>query len=107
MDQDITVVSSNDIEGKPVIEYLGIVSGSIVKSRNAGSDMFASLKSIVGGELMGYSKLLQGARDDAYSRMVDDANSKGANAIIGFRFQTSTITAGASEVVAYGPAVKV
>jgi len=107
MDQDIIVVSSNEIEGKPVQEYLGIVSGSIVKSRNAGSDIFASLKSIVGGEIVGYSTLLMRARTDAYGRMIEEAKSKGANAIIAFRFQTSTITQGASEVVAYGTAVKV
>ena len=58
-------------------------------------------------ELVGYSKLLQRARDDAYQRMIEDAKSKGANAIIAFRFQTSTITKGASEVVAYGTAVKI
>lgn len=69
--------------------------------------MFASLKSLVGGELVGYSTLLQRARDDAYGRMIKDAKSKGANAIIAFRFQTSTITQGASEVVAYGTAVKI
>ena len=107
MNQEILVVTSNDIEGKPVQAYLGIVAGSIVKSRNVGSDIFAGLKSIVGGELMGYSKLLQRARDDAYSRMIADAKSKGANAIISFRFQTSTIAKGASEVVAYGTAVKI
>jgi len=107
MDEDIMVVSSNQIEGRPIKEYLGIVAGSIVKSRNAGSDMFASLKSLVGGELVGYSTLLQRARDDAYGRMIENAKSKGANAIIAFRFQTSTITQGASEVVAYGTAVKI
>ena len=79
MDQDIMVVSSNQIEGRLIKEYLGIVAGSIVKSRNAGSDIFAGLKSIVGGELVGYSKLLQRARDDAYQRMIEDAKSKGAN----------------------------
>ena len=107
MDQDIMVVSSNQIEGRQILEYLGVVAGSIVKSRNAGSDIFAGLKSIVGGELVGYSKLLQRAREDAYQRMIEDAKSKGANAIIAFRFQTSTITKGASEVMAYGTAVKI
>ena len=107
MNQDILVVSSNDIEGKPIQEYLWLAAGSIVKSRNVGSDIFAGLKSIVGGELVGYSKLLQRARDDAYARMIEDAKSKGANAIIAFRFQTSTIAKGASEVVAYGTAVRI
>ena len=71
------------------------------------SDFVECVKSIVGGELVGYSKLLQRARDDAYARMIEDAKSKGANAIIAFRFQTSTIAKGASEVVAYGTAVRI
>ena len=62
----LNAISSNQIEGRQILEYLGVVAGSIVKSRNAGSDIFAGLKSIVGGELVGYSKLLQRAREDAY-----------------------------------------
>ena len=65
------------------------------------------LKNIVGGELVGYSKLLQTSREQAYQRMLDDAKAKGANAVVCFRFQTSTITQGASEILAYGTGVKI
>ena len=103
--QDLLVVSTNDIDGAEIVDYLGIVQGSTVRSRNVGSDFFANLKNIVGGELVGYSKLLQSSRDQAYQRMLDDAKAKGANAVICFRFQTSTITPGASEILAYGTGV--
>ena len=69
--------------------------------------MFAFLKNIVGGELVGYSKLLKTSRDQAYARMIEDAQAKGANAILGFRFQTSTVAQGAAEILAYGTAVKI
>ena len=104
--ENFMVVSTNNIEGAEITEYIGIVQGSTVRSRNVGSDIFANLKNLVGGELVGYSKLLQSSRDQAYQRMLDDAIEKGANAIICFRFQTSTITPGASEVIAYGTAVR-
>jgi uncharacterized protein YbjQ (UPF0145 family) len=107
MTENILVVSSNEIAGKNIFEHIGIVQGSTVRSRNVGSDMFATLKNIVGGELVGYSKLLASAREQAYERMLIDAKSKGANAIVGFRFQTSTITSGASEILAYGTGVKI
>ena len=105
--KDFLVVSSNDIDGAEIIDYVGIVQGSTVRSRNVGSDVFAGLKNLVGGELVGYSKLLQTSRDQAYQRMLDDAKAKGANAIVCFRFQTSTITQGASEILAYGTGVKI
>ena len=105
--ENVMVVSTNNIEDAEIIEYIGIVQGSTVRSRNVGSDIFANLKNLVGGELVGYSKLLQSSRDQAYQRMLDDAAAKGANAIICFRFQTSTITQGASEILAYGTGVKI
>ena len=104
---DLIVVSSNDIAGVNIKEHIGIVQGSTVRSRNVGSDIFAGLKNIVGGELVGYSKLLASSREQAYSRMLEDAKAKGANAIVCFRFQTSTITQGASEILAYGTGVKI
>ena len=105
--QDLLVVTTNDIDGVEIVEYLGIVQGSTVRSRNVGSDFFANLKNIVGGELVGYSKLLQTSREQAYQRMLDDAKAKGASAVVCFRFQTSTITQGASEILAYGTGVKI
>ncbi len=103
---DMLVVTSDTIEGKD-IEVLGLVQGSTVRSRNIGSDFLANLKNIVGGELVGYSKLLHRAREQAYSRMIEDAFSKGADAIVCFRFQSSTVAQGASEILAYGTAVKI
>ena len=105
--KDFLVVSTNDIDGAEIVDYVGIVQGSTVRSRNVGSDVFAGLKNLVGGELVGYSKLLQTSRDQAYQRMLDDAKAKGANAIVCFRFQTSTITQGASEILAYGTGIKI
>jgi len=94
---DMIVVSCVNIQ-----KHIGIVQGSTVRSRNVGSDIFAGLKNIVGGELVGYSKLLASSREQAYSRMIEDAKS-----IVCFRFQTSTITQGASEILAYGTGIKI
>ena len=105
--EDFMVVSTNNIEGAEIIEYLGIVQGSTVRSRNFGSDILAQLKNVIGGELVGYSKLLETSREQAYARMIENAKSKGANAILGFRFQTSTVAAGAAEILAYGTGVKI
>ena len=107
MTENFLVVSANDIEGTEIKDYVGIVQGSTVRSKNIGSDIFANLKNIIGGELVGYSNLLATSREQAYERMVADAKLKGANAIIGFRFQTSTITQGASEILAYGTGIKI
>jgi len=100
------VVSTPQIENKEVTSYLGIVTGSTVRARNVGSDILASLKNLVGGELQSYSKLLAAARVEAMERMIVEAKKLEADAVINFRFQTSTISPGASEVIAYGTAVK-
>ena len=108
MDSDnFLVVSSNTVDNKNIDEYLGVVVGSTVRARNFGSDFFASLKNIVGGEVVSYSRLLERARDQAYERMITEAKERGANCIICLRFQTSQIVQGASEVMAYGTAVKI
>ena len=78
---DLIVVSANDIAGVNIKEHIGIVQGSTVRSRNVGSDIFAGLKNIVGGELVGYSKLLASSREQAYSRMIEDAKAKGAKVL--------------------------
>ena len=107
MREKILVVTSNEISGYQEIEHLGIVQGSTVKSRNFLSDFLASLKTIIGGELVGYSKLLASARSQAYDRMLQEAEEKNADAIVSFRFQTSSIAKGASEILAYGTAIKI
>ena len=106
MTENFLVVSANDLAGIEIKEHIGVVQGSTVRSRNIGSDIFARLKNLVGGELVGYSKLLTTSREQAYKRMIEDAEAKGADAIVCFRFQTSTITDGASEILAYGTGVK-
>ena len=107
MEEEIIVLTTYDISNVEIEKHLGIVQGSTVRARNFGSDIFASLKNIVGGEVISYSRLLERARDQAYERMINEAKERGANGIICFRFQTSQIVQGASEVMAYGTAVKI
>lgn len=95
----------NKIPGKEY-EILGIVQGSIVHSKNIGRDIGASLKTLVGGEIKGYSQMLDEARDIAKKRMLEQAIALGADAIIGIEFSSSTVMAGAAEILAYGTAVK-
>tara|TARA_B100000963_G_scaffold321440_1_gene304743 strand:+ start:282 stop:614 length:333 start_codon:yes stop_codon:yes gene_type:complete len=107
MKEEIIVLTTYDISNAEIEKHLGIVQGSTVRARNFGSDMLANLKNIVGGELVSYSKLLSSSREQAYERMIKDAKSKGADAVIGFRYQTSTVAAGAAEILAYGTGVKI
>jgi uncharacterized protein YbjQ (UPF0145 family) len=93
------------IPGKRVTKHLGLVQGSTVRSKHVGRDFMAGLKNIFGGELKGYTELLQDAREEATARMIEQASSIGANAILNIRFSTSSITSGAAELFAYGSAV--
>ena len=93
------------VPGKTITKHLGLVQGSTVRSKHIGRDIMAGLKNIFGGELKGYTELLQESRDEAVVRMQQQANSIGANAILNIRFSTSNITQGASELYAYGTAV--
>ena len=99
------ITTSENVPGKNIVSTVGYVKGSSAKARHAVADVFASFKNIIGGEVEEYSRLLQQTRDQAVERMMADAKNKGANAIICFRIQSSTIAQGASEVVAYGTAV--
>lgn len=103
---DIIITTGNDIPGKRTEKVLGLVKGSTVRSRNIGRDIGAGLRSLVGGEVKTYTAMTQDARDEAYNRMVNEALELGADAIIGVRFTTSMIMQGASEMLAYGTAVK-
>ena len=94
------------IPGREIIESKGLVRGSTVRARNIGRDIFASFKNIVGGEISEYTKLLTDSREQAYQRMIDDAESLGADAIVNVRFTTSAVMQGAAEILAYGTAVK-
>ena len=101
----LTTVES--IPGMRVKSHKGLVSGSTVRSKNAILDFCASMKNIVGGELVSYTKLLTEAREEAISRMINQAQKLRANAIVNVRLATSSVTAGAAEVYAYGTAVEV
>ncbi|MDW1956762.1 hypothetical protein CGK11_23900 [Vibrio parahaemolyticus] len=83
-----------------------MVTGNVVQSKHIGRDLMAGLKSIVGGEIRGYTEMMTEARDIAIQRMVEQANQKGADAIVGIRFTTSSIVDGSSEILAFGTAVK-
>ena len=89
------------------LEPLGLARGSTVRAKHIGSDIVAGLRNIVGGEIKEYAALLGGAREQAMDRMIEDARRMGADAIVGARFETSTITQQASEVLAYGTAVRI
>jgi len=93
------------IPGKTIVEHFGVVNGSTVRAKHFGRDFMASLKNIVGGELKGYTELLQEARKEATKRMVAEASSLGANAIVNVRFSTSSVAQGAAELYVYGTAV--
>jgi uncharacterized protein YbjQ (UPF0145 family) len=93
------------IPGKRVTQHLGLVLGSTVRAKHAGKDIMAGLKNIFGGELTGYTELLSEARQEATDRMTEQAKAIGANAVVNVRYSTSSITAGASEILAYGTAV--
>ncbi len=105
--KDIIVTTGTDVPEKNIVEILGVVKGSTVRARNVGRDIGASLKSIVGGEVKTYTEMSKDAREEAYNRMVNEAIDMGADAVIGMRFTTSMVMTGASEMLAYGTAVKV
>lgn len=88
------------------IEALGMVKGTIVQTKNVGRDFMAGMKTLVGGEIVGYTQMLNEARQIAIKRMVDEAKELGADAIVGIKYGSSQIMAGAAEVIAYGTAVK-
>ncbi len=93
------------VPGKAITKHLGLVQGSTVRSKHVGRDIMAGFKNIFGGELVGYTELLHESREEAINRMVEQANSIGANAVLNIRFSTSSITQGASELFTYGTAV--
>lgn len=94
------------VPGRRIVEHYGLVSGSTVRSKHFGRDFMAGLKNIVGGELKGYTELLEESRKEAVGRMVETAKALGANAVVNVRFSTSAVAAGAAELYAYGTAVR-
>ena len=101
------VVTTPTVPEKTVVRTLGLVRGNTIRARHVGKDIMAGLRSIVGGEVTEYAKLLAESREHAIDRMTDQAEELGANAIISVQFQTSVIMKGAAEMMAYGTAVVV
>jgi uncharacterized protein YbjQ (UPF0145 family) len=103
------IILSNieSVPGKRIVAFYGVVTGNTVRAKHLGRDIMAGLKNIVGGELVGYTELLQESRREATNRMIEQAQSMGANAVINVRFATSSIAQGAAELFAYGTGVRV
>ena len=100
------VTTTEKIPNKEIVEIIGVARGSTVRARNISRDIFAGLKSIVGGEIEEYTKLQAQSREQAMQRMVQDAEKLGADAIVNVRMTTSMVMQGASEIMVYGTAVK-
>ncbi|MCP4215425.1 MAG: YbjQ family protein [bacterium] len=101
------ITNIEEIPGKKIIEHYGLVAGSTVRAKHVGRDIMAGLKNIIGGELKGYTELLEDARKQAKERMEQQAREMGANAVVNVRFNTSSVAQGASELYIYGTAVRV
>jgi uncharacterized protein YbjQ (UPF0145 family) len=100
------VVTTDDVAGHRVVETLGLVRGSSIRTRHLGQDITARLRNIAGGEVKEYTKVLAEAREQAIDRMVEEAQALGADAVVAVRFQTSEVMTGAAEMLCYGTAVK-
>ena len=94
------------LPGYKIKNHLGLVQGSSVRAKHVGRDLMATLKNVFGGELTAYTELLQDSREEATARLVEQATSIGANAVLNVRFSTSSIAAGAAEIFVYGTAVE-
>jgi uncharacterized protein YbjQ (UPF0145 family) len=102
------LISTTDkIEGKTIVKHLGLVRGNTIRARHIGRDIMAIIRNMVGGEISDYTKMMAESREQALDRMIEDAKSKGANAIVGLKFTTSMVMQAASEFLVYGTAVVV
>lgn len=101
----MTTTTTDEIPGRTITKALGLVRGSSIRTRHLGRDLVAVLRNIAGGEIPEYTKMLAEAREQAVDRMIQEATMLGADAVVGVRFQTSMVTQGAAEMLAYGTAV--
>jgi uncharacterized protein YbjQ (UPF0145 family) len=101
------ITNVESVPGRQIVQHFGLVQGSTIRAKHFGRDFAAGLKNIVGGELKGYTELLQESRAEATNRMVAQAMELGANAVVNVRFTTSSVAQGASEILAYGTAVRI
>lgn len=104
---NVILTNLETVPGRQIVEHYGLVSGSTVRAKHVGRDIAAGLKNLVGGELKGYTELLQESRKEATARMVEQARALGANAVVNIRYSTSSVAQGAAELYAYGTAVKI
>ena len=102
----MVISNTPNIAGKEITETLGVVRGSTVRARNVGRDIFAGFKNFIGGEISEYTKLMAESREQAFQRMIMDAQSLGADGVVNIRFTTAAVMQGASEIMCYGTAVK-
>jgi len=103
---EIITTTTDSLPGKSVSQVLGIVKGSTIRARHVGRDIAAGFKNLIGGEIKSYTQMISQSREEAFNRMINDANDLGADAIINVRFITSMVMQGAAEILAYGTAVK-
>jgi len=103
---EIITSTTDAIPGKKIVKILGIVRGNTIRARHVGRDIMAGFKNLVGGEIKSYTELISQARDEAFNRMVNNAVDINADAVVNVRFTTSAVMQGASEILAYGTAVK-
>ena len=100
------VSTTESIPGSDTVEVLGIAKGNTIRAKHVGKDIVAGWRNMVGGELVEYTKLMDEAREEAYDRMVENARTMGADAVVGMRFATSMISQGGAEILAFGTAVR-
>ncbi|KPJ54072.1 hypothetical protein AMJ39_02095 [candidate division TA06 bacterium DG_24] len=99
------LVTSDEVPGRKIVKTLGLVRGNTIRARHVGKDLLAVLRGLVGGEITDYTKMIAESREQAIDRLVDEAKSLGANAVVGLRFTTASMMQGAAELLAYGTAV--
>ena len=104
--QKIIYTNTPDVPGREIDEILGVITGNVVQSKHIGRDIGAALKTMVGGEIKGYTEMLTEARQTAIKRLVEEAIKLNADAVVNLRFATSSIMSGSAEILAYGTAVK-
>ena len=99
------VVTTDSIPGRRVVRTLGLVKGNTIRARHVGKDILAGLKGLVGGEITEYTKMVAESREQSLDRVIEEAESLGANAVVGLKFTTASMMQGAAELLAYGTAV--
>lgn len=101
------LVTSDTIPGKRIVKVFGLVRGNTIRARHVGRDILAAFRNMVGGEITDYTKMIAESREQSVDRMIEEANSLGANAVVTIRFSTSSMMQGAAELLCYGTAVVV